>query len=89
MSWLEQAAQLTIVLGFLGTVFTFAVVRPLQNSMEDLKSAITGLREDLNLYADRIHILELDVTELKTHIKSFTRRIDALEATVFERLGHG
>ena len=89
MSWLEQAAQLTIVLGFLGTVFTLAVMRPLQSSMEDLKTAITGLREDLNLYADRIHVLELEVTELKTHIKSFTRRIDALEATVFERLGHG
>ena len=88
MSWLEQAAQLTIVLGFLGTVFTFAVVRPLQSSMEDLKTAITGLREDLNLYADRIHILELDVTELKVHNKSLERRIEALEATSHERLGH-
>ena len=84
MEWLEQAAQFTVVVVALGGIFKYAVIRPLQNSINDLKDEISELRKD----RERIHFVEVTLAELKQSVRSAHHRIDELLEAYHERLGH-
>ena len=91
MAWLEQAAQLTIVLGFLGTLFAFSVLRPLNESIKELRTAIDGLRDDFKRNNERLNRLEGAVAKLEQAVVTAHARIDKFlheEATANERLGY-
>lgn len=92
MEWLEQAAQLTVVLGFLGGLlgglFNYTIIRPLKVSLDNLRDLIEELRRDKKTLEERTHLLELAITEIKAQIKSNTHRIDVLEVKAHD-VGHG
>lgn len=91
MIWLEQAAQLTIVLTFLGALFAFAVLRPLNESIKELRMAINGLRDDFKHNNERLNRLEGAVAKLEQAVVTAHARIDKFlheEATTVERLGY-
>lgn len=75
-TWLEQAAQLTIVLGFCGAVFNYVVIHPLNASLRNLGEVIADLRNDLKNSNERLHLLEGKVKELSYALQKAHDRID-------------
>ena len=84
MDWLEQAAQFTVIVVALGGMFNYAVVSPLQKSIDALKDEIAELRKD----RERIHLLEIGLAELKQATGAAHHRIDELLEVKHEKLGH-
>ncbi|MBR4384526.1 MAG: hypothetical protein IKP64_13335 [Selenomonadaceae bacterium] len=78
LNWLEQAAQLTIVLGFCGGVFSYLVIRPLNESIKRVEEVLAGIREDLKNDNTRINRLEGEVLEIKYGMQKAHDRLDAL-----------
>ena len=76
MEWLEQAAQLTIVLGFCGAIFNYIVIRPLTTSIQRLGVVIAELRDDLKHNNERLNRLEGELNELKRAVQRAHQRID-------------
>lgn len=76
MEWLEQAAQLTIVLGFLGGVFSKFVISPLNETLKDLRIAIAKLSDIQNLQNDRLNRLEAAVERVEKAVTKAHARID-------------
>ena len=75
-TWLEQAAQLCLVLGFCGTVFNYAVIRPLSNSIQKLSDVVDDLREDWKCNNERLNQLEGKVKEISYALQKAHDRID-------------
>ncbi|MBR1804851.1 MAG: hypothetical protein IJ774_00535 [Selenomonadaceae bacterium] len=75
-SWLEQAAQLTIVLSFCGVLFNYVVIRPLNDSIRRLGDAIDNLREDLKQNKEQLNRLRGEVDEIKYALQKAHDRID-------------
>lgn len=75
-TWLEQAAQLCLVLGFCGAVFNYVVIRPLNASIQNLGEVIAQLREDLKRDNERLNQLEGKVKELAYALQKAHDRID-------------
>lgn len=76
MEWLEQAAQLTIVLTFLGGLFSYFVMRPLNDTLKDLRVAIGKLSDIQHMQSDRLNRLEGAVDRLEKAILNAHDRID-------------
>lgn len=72
-------AAWTVVLGFMGGVFHFAILKPLNKAIENLDKAIGELRMDLLTAEDRRHELELKVVEIDQRARAAHHRLDRLE----------
>lgn len=80
MSWLEQAAQLTIILSFVGgvcgTIFHFVVIRPLSTSIKTLGDCVNELRTDLKTSNERLNRLEGAMERVEKAVVTAHARID-------------
>lgn len=76
VNWLEQAAQLCLILTFLGGLFAFAVMRPLNDTLKELRIAIDALRQVQNSQTDRLNKLEVELNEIKYAMQKAHDRID-------------
>ena len=72
-------ASWTVVLGFVGGVFSWIILRPLNSAIENLNKAVKELRMELLTAEGRRHELELKVAEVEQRAKSNTHRINRLE----------
>ncbi len=79
METIHYAASLTVILGFIGAVFSYIVLRPLNNAIEDLNKAVGELHMELLTAEGRRHDLELKVAEVEQRAKSNTHRLNRLE----------
>ena len=84
---LENAVKLSIVLGFIGGVFSFFILRPLNSTITDLHKAVNELRNDLRACEERRHMMEIKLTEIDQRARSAHHRID--EITHVLRYGGG
>ena len=75
LTWLEQAAQLCLVLGFCGTVFNYAVIRPLSISIQKLSDVVDDLREDWKRNSERLNRLEGTVAKIEQSVVIAHKRI--------------
>lgn len=73
------------VLGFCGGIFQYAVIRPIENKLSDLTNINKSILNALNRQNDRIHAIELKITEIEQRARSNQHRIEALEASAHER----
>jgi hypothetical protein len=78
MDWLDTAVQVSIVAGFVGGVFTYVVLRPLNFTMKDLRLAIQDLRKDLRDCEERRHMMEIKLAEVDQRARVAHSRIDEL-----------
>lgn len=62
----------------LGGAFHLTVIRPLQNSIDGLRTEIAEMRKERLALIERVHILEITVAENKQSIRSAHHRIDEL-----------
>lgn len=72
-------ASWTVVLGFVGGVFSWIILRPLNAAIENLNKAVRELRMELLTAEGRRHDLELKVAEIDQRARSAHHRIDRLE----------
>ena len=86
MEVLNELATASIVLGFAGGVFSFAVLRPLNKAIIELQCAAKDLRADIRASEERRHELELKVAEIDQRARSAHHRLDDL--TEFCRKTH-
>lgn len=78
MNWLDTAVQVSIVAGFVGGVFTYVVLRPLNFTIKDLRLAIQDLRKDLKDCEERRHMMEIKLAEIDQRARVAHSRIDEL-----------
>lgn len=80
MEWLEQAAQMTIILSFVGgvcgAIFNFVVIRPLNTSINHLGEIVSELRDDLKYNNNRLNKLEATVERIEKSVSGAHVRID-------------
>ena len=80
MEWLEQAAQMTIILSFVGgvcgAIFNFVVIRPLNTSINHLGEIVGELRNDLKYNSTRLNKLEGALERIEKSVVTAHARID-------------
>jgi hypothetical protein len=85
---LSIAVSITVILGFLGGVFSYFILRPLNNAIVELRVAVKELRSDLLTAEERRHAMEIKVTEVDQRARAAHHRIDSLEKRVETNVGH-
>lgn len=84
MDWLEAAAQITVILSFigglLGAIFNFVVVKPLRASIDSLSAAVSKLGEEFNDSKQRLNKLEATVERVERAVSYAHNRIDGLRS---------
>lgn len=66
---LGTGVQLTVIFGFLGTIFSFAVLRPLNNAIIKLETMIEEIRLEIRRSEGERHRLEIKIAEIEAKIK--------------------
>lgn len=56
---IQFLASLSVVLVFLGSVFSYFVLRPLYSAINELRTTIRELREDIKHNEERRHAMEI------------------------------
>lgn len=79
MEIFRDLAPATVVLTFVGAVFSYFILRPLYSAINELRTTIRELREQVRQNEDRRHALEIKLTEIEQSTKSAHHRLDTLE----------
>ena len=72
-------ASLSVVLVFLGSVFSYFVLRPLYSAISELRVTIRELRDDIKNHEERRHVMEIKLAEVDQLTRSAHHRLDTLE----------
>ena len=76
---IQFLASLSVVLVFLGSVFSYFVLRPLYSAINELRTTIRELREDIKHNEERRHAMEIKLAEVDQSTRSAHHRLDTLE----------
>lgn len=76
---IQNLASLTVVLVFLGSVFSYFILRPLYSAINELRTTIRELREDIKHNEERRHAMEIKLAEVDQSTRSAHHRLDTLE----------
>ncbi len=76
---MQNLASLTVVLVFLGSVFSYFILRPLYSAINELRTTIRELREDIKHNEERRHAMEIKLAEVDQSTRSAHHRLDTLE----------
>lgn len=79
MNLFETAAQIAAIATVIGTAFSFAILRPLNNSIRALKETVDEMRAEMKESRERRQKLEVHLAEVDQSVRSAHHRIDALE----------
>lgn len=79
MEIFKDLAPATVVLTFLGAVFSYFILRPLYSAISELRITIRELREEVRKNEERRHELAIKVAEIDQSSKSAHHRIDTLQ----------
>ncbi|MBQ7454380.1 MAG: hypothetical protein IJS69_04950 [Selenomonadaceae bacterium] len=77
---MELITAFCAILSLCGVIFKYAVIRPLETSIDALKLEIVELRRD----RERLHLLEVQLAEINQRVRSNQHRIDKLEEVPHE-----
>ena len=64
---------------FLGSVFYYFILRPLYSAINELRTTIRELREDIKHNEERRHAMEIKLAEVDQSTRSAHHRLDTLE----------
>lgn len=74
----EVLAQIVAIAGGIGTVFHFAVLRPLNEAIVRLDCTLQRMDSQLRQMEDAHHLLDVKVAEVDQRAKSAHARLDEL-----------
>ena len=78
MEYLSSMAAATVVLGFIWGIFSVAILRPLNNSIVELRDATKELRAEMHENEERRHQQDIKIVEVDQRAKSAHHRIDEI-----------
>ena len=78
MEYLSSMASATVVLGFIWGIFSVAILRPLNNSIVELRDATKELRAEMHENEERRHQQDIKIVEVDQRAKSAHHRIDEI-----------
>lgn len=79
MNLFETAAQIAAIATVIGAAFSYAVLRPLNNSIKALQQTIDEMRAEMKESREQRQELEVHLAEVDQSVRSAHHRIDALE----------
>ena len=79
MNIFETAAQIAAISTVIGAAFSFAVLRPLNNSIRALKETVDEMRAEMKESRKQRQEMEVHLAEVDQSVRSAHHRIDALE----------
>ena len=79
MENIHYAASLTVILGFIGAVFSYIVLKPLNNAIANLNNAVVELRREIMTAEARWHNLDLKIARIEQAVKALHERVDRME----------
>lgn len=71
--------QIAAVLTMIGGIFSYAVIRPLNESIRALKDTVDEMREEIKEGREQRQGLEVQLAKIDSSVRSAHHRIDALE----------
>lgn len=71
--------QIAAVLTVIGGIFSYAVIRPLNESIRALKDTVDEMREEIKEGREQRQGLEVQLAKIDSSVRSAHHRIDALE----------
>lgn len=78
MDILDSIAAATVVMGFVGGMFSFFILRPLNNAIVELRLTMKEIRTEIRVSEERRQKLEIKLTEVDQRARSAHHRIDEL-----------
>ena len=75
---LEALEHIAVIFGLLGGLFSFAVLRPLNNAIVKLEQMIEELRADMRRNEERWHTMSVKIAEVDQRARSAHHRLDDL-----------
>lgn len=78
MDILNNVAAATVVMGFVGGMFSFFILRPLNNAIVELRLTMKEIRTEIRVSEERRQNLEIKLTEVDQRARSAHHRIDEL-----------
>lgn len=78
MDILNSVAAATVVMGFVGGMFSFFILRPLNNAIVELRLTMKEIRTEIRVSEERRQNLEIKLTEVDQRARSAHHRIDEL-----------
>ena len=82
MSVLATIAQIAAIAAVVGAAFSFAVLRPLNNSIKALQKTIDEMRAEMKESNRQRQGLEVHLAEVDQSVRSAHHRVDRLEGRV-------
>lgn len=79
IDWLDAASQLVTVLGFVGVLFSLAVIKPINGTIMETRDDVREIKDGLKRYDERLRDLEVKIVEVEQRAKSAHHRIDGLQ----------
>jgi uncharacterized membrane-anchored protein YhcB (DUF1043 family) len=79
MNLFETAAQIAAIATVIGAAFSYAILRPLNNSIRALKETVDEMRAEMKESLKQRQEMEVHLAEVDQSVRSAHRRIDALE----------
>lgn len=71
--------QIAAVLTVIGGIFSYAVIRPLNESIRALKDTVDEMREEIKEGREQRHGLEVQLAKIDSSVRSAHHRINDLE----------
>lgn len=79
MNLFETAAQIAAIATVIGAAFSYAILRPLNNSIRALKETVDEMRAEMKESLKQRQEMEVHLAEVDQSVRSAHHRIDALE----------
>ena len=76
---LNTAVQTTVILTGICGLFNFVILRPLRQTIEDLRSMIADVKKRADDDRKERHMIEIKLARVEDSAKSAHHRIDTLE----------
>lgn len=78
-SALAMAVAVTVVLGFMWSIFSYVILRPLNNAIVELREAIKEMRKEIKEDEEDRHKMELRMAEIDQRARAAHNRLDELK----------
>ena len=79
MEWLEIIGPVTALMGILGMIFNFSVIRPLNEAIRNLSNTIDNMRAQLHEIEETRQDMAVRLATVESSVKSAHHRIDGIE----------
>ena len=82
MEWLEVIGPVTALMGILGMIFNFSVIRHLNEAIRNLSNTIDVMRAQLHEVDEKRQDMAVRLASVESSVKSAHHRIDGIEERV-------